>query len=226
MGTLYPFVMQKYVHEAASKCFAVAKNRFTYLKEALYATDVVFQRANAPMVELEKEYWSDKHQLHGHKVEVSIATGSWAMLVSNGYRGAEVDVRAIGPASDSWNREPMAGDRSIFNKFLGHLTALWEETCDEYARDVNDVYFQTCVALTNVHVRSHPPQNEDEDAHRLHLNYMKDVADKANASRQASRDKQMKKSKMQLAALRQKGKDEDSDDLDSTNDLSNSTSSD
>lgn len=52
--------------------------KFGNYPTAHYATDVTFQQANCPSVNIqeEKKYYSGKHKLYGFKVEVSVLANS------------------------------------------------------------------------------------------------------------------------------------------------------
>ncbi|KAH9089807.1 hypothetical protein LEN26_019049 [Aphanomyces euteiches] len=95
--TLHPCLMQKYVDSVAEKWsmsrLASTGHRFTNFPHALYATDVTFQQTNAPSGSYadKKLYFSGKHHLYGHKVEVSVLPCEFALGCSAYAKGSVAD---------------------------------------------------------------------------------------------------------------------------------------
>ncbi|ETV95587.1 hypothetical protein H310_11022 [Aphanomyces invadans] len=105
------------------------------------------------------------------------AIARWAVLVDKSYQGIQHQVRGIIPSKKPAHgildfeqlreNDRIASDRAIVESFFGRLKLLWGVCSDTYRWDRNnyDMLVQTCVALTNVHVRFHPLRSEDGDAY-------------------------------------------------------------
>ncbi|RLO02962.1 hypothetical protein DYB28_004683, partial [Aphanomyces astaci] len=67
--------------------------RFKNFPAARYAMDVTFQRTNVPTgaYEEKKLYYSGKHSLYGHEVEVSVVTNGFAIDCTKFYKGSMSD---------------------------------------------------------------------------------------------------------------------------------------
>ncbi|RHY68737.1 hypothetical protein DYB34_009084 [Aphanomyces astaci] len=249
---MHPYLLRKYVHGMASKWsmheLAANGTRFEHYPYARYATDVTFQQTNVPVGSYaeKKLYYSGKHHLYGHKVEVSVLpnglainctsyhkgsvsdkaifddnldfhrtnltkhpsememtdTGGhveqWAVLVDKGYQGIQHEVRAVLPTKkpsggfltfdQQCTNDRIAADRVIVENYFGRLKTLWAVCGDAYRwnRKNYDVLFQTCVAITNVHIRFNPLRAEDGDANiqyvnRLNAIGLKKIKDKKKA---------------------------------------------
>ncbi|RHY91824.1 hypothetical protein DYB37_011196 [Aphanomyces astaci] len=101
----------------------------------------------------------------------------WSVLADKGYQGIQEYVRGLTPvkrprhghltmeqerANAKWS-----SDRVIVENFFGRLKRLWGLVSDKYTwkKDECNMYFQTCVALTNVHVRFNPLRNVDGEGY-------------------------------------------------------------
>ncbi|KAH9113515.1 hypothetical protein AeMF1_012296 [Aphanomyces euteiches] len=238
LNKLHPFLMKKYVNSLDEKwsmqqlqANGLTFKNFPYAK---YATDVTFQQTPIPTgsyVE-KKLYFSGKHHLYGHKVEVSVLPNGFAIncskfykgsvsdktifdenlefhttslikrlvdrhvvdaaadaetteraiLLDKGYQGAQRDLRALIPTKKPSGgsitfdqlreNDRISSDRVIVENFFGRLKTLWALCSDSYrwSRKTYDVVFQTCVALTNAHVRFHPLRVDDGEAHAQYVN--------------------------------------------------------
>ncbi|ETV98761.1 hypothetical protein H310_08828 [Aphanomyces invadans] len=86
---LHPYLVRKYIDEQGIKWtmhqLAVAGLQFETHKSDLYAVDVTFQQTTAPAVSFneKKTYFSKKHGLYGHKVEVSVGPNGLAINVTD-----------------------------------------------------------------------------------------------------------------------------------------------
>ncbi|RHY26367.1 hypothetical protein DYB32_007688 [Aphanomyces invadans] len=243
LDVLDAFLYRKFV-EAAAKTWTVTRlasmnQRFVNFPHARYATDVTFQQTNIPSGSYaeKKLFFSGKHHLYGHKVEMSVlpnglaidcsafakgsvsdkaifdgnvefhritlakkgsessmadagqeekAIAQWAALVEKGYQGIQHQVRGIIPSkkpahgsltSEQPRKYRIASDRAIVENFFGHLKTLWDVCSDTYSwnRKNYDMLVQTCVALTNVHVRFHPLRSEDGDVYAQYANRMNSI---------------------------------------------------
>ncbi|RHY23469.1 hypothetical protein DYB32_009185 [Aphanomyces invadans] len=252
LQALHTFLVKKYVTNVAEKWtmkhIVLTGNQFTNFPHARYATDVAFQRTNIPVGSYaeKKLYYSGKHSLYGHKVEVSVVPSGfaidctahfkgsvsyktifdanlgfhlchlskqadestlddqddsdatqWAVLADKGYQGIQRDVRAVLPTkkpprgvltSDNVRRnDRIASVRVVVENWFGRMKCLRAVCSDIYrwSRKSYDVVFQTCAALTNVHVRFHPLRAEDGDAHAQNVNRLMSMGDKVTKNKSA-----------------------------------------
>ncbi|ETV90146.1 hypothetical protein H310_15019 [Aphanomyces invadans] len=94
---LHPYLIRKNIDEQGVKWtmhqLAVAGHQFETYKSALYAVDVTFQQTTAPAVSFgeKKTYFSKKHGLYGHKVEVSVAPNGLAINATDCAVGSTSD---------------------------------------------------------------------------------------------------------------------------------------
>ncbi|RHY32635.1 hypothetical protein DYB32_004321 [Aphanomyces invadans] len=114
----------------------------------------------------------------------------WAVLADKGYQGIQHDLRAIIPmkkpmggiltSDELRNNDRIASDRAIVENFFGRLKTLWAVCSDTYrwSRKNYDLVFQTCLALTNVHVRLHPLRAEDGQANAQYVNRLSAIGAK------------------------------------------------
>ncbi|RHY26381.1 hypothetical protein DYB32_007665 [Aphanomyces invadans] len=263
LALLHPFLYRKFVEAPAEKWtvtrLASMNQRFVNFPHARHATDVTFQQTNIPSGSYaEKQlFFSGKHHLYGHKVEMfvllnglaidcsSFAKGSvsdkaifdgnvefhrinlakkgsesimadagqeegaianWAVLVDKGNQ-----VRGINPSKKPAHgsltceqlreNDRIASDRAIVEKFFGRLKTLWAVCSDTYRwnRKKYDMLVQTCVALTNVHVRFHPLWSEDGDAYAQYVNHMNSIGARSMKGKRNSARVYRSKRKARLA---------------------------
>ena len=102
--------------------------------------------------------------------------------MDKGYQGAQREVRALIPKKkpsgnvltfdEQRENDRISSDRVIVENFFGRLKTLWALSSDSYrwSRKKYDLVFQTCVALTNAHVRFHPLRADDGVAHAQYVN--------------------------------------------------------
>ncbi|KAF0715653.1 Aste57867_3280 [Aphanomyces stellatus] len=227
LNTLHPHFMRKYVNDVSE----------TSTTQKLVATGQQF--ANHPYVLYATDYFSKKHGLYGHKVEVSVLPNGlainctrhykgsvsdktifgenldfhvtnltkksseltmaddgddercaveWAVIADKGYQGIQHAVRAVLPFKkpvsgvltfeQERTNDRIATDRVIVENWFGRLKTLWGVCADSYRwnRQGYDVVFQTCAALTNVHVRFNPLRASDGDANAMYLNRLYGMA--------------------------------------------------
>ncbi|RLO00854.1 hypothetical protein DYB28_010362 [Aphanomyces astaci] len=94
---LHPFVMRKYVNALADKwtmlLLSTSGQRFANYPYARYATDVTSQQTNVPSGSYadKKVYYSGKHSLYGHKVELSVLPNGFAINCTKHYKGSVSD---------------------------------------------------------------------------------------------------------------------------------------
>ncbi|RHY10687.1 hypothetical protein DYB36_001509 [Aphanomyces astaci] len=138
---------------------------------------------------------------------------SWAILADKGYQGLHRNLRAITPTkrpaggvltvSEMDVNDKIASDRVIIEIFFGRLKTLWSVVGDtfKWKRDNYDIYFQSCVAFTNVHIRFMPLRAEDgHDLHRL-VNGLISTGQKKKAKRAGSVAMSRDKRKRRLSAM-------------------------
>ncbi|ETV72161.1 hypothetical protein H257_12637 [Aphanomyces astaci] len=94
---LHPFVMRKNVNALADKwtmlLLSTSGQRFANYPYACYATDVTFQQTNVPPDSYADKnvYYSGKHSLYGHKVELSVLPNGFAINCTKHYKGSVSD---------------------------------------------------------------------------------------------------------------------------------------
>ncbi|KAF0710588.1 hypothetical protein AaE_012461 [Aphanomyces astaci] len=138
---------------------------------------------------------------------------SWAILADKGYQGLHRNLRAITPTkrpaggvltvSEMDVNDKIASDRVIIENFFGRLKTLWSVVGDtfKWKRDNYDIYVQSCVAFTNVHIRFMPLRAEDgHDLHRL-VNGLISTGQKKKAKRAGSVAMSRDKRKRRLSAM-------------------------
>ncbi|KAF0708148.1 hypothetical protein AaE_013334 [Aphanomyces astaci] len=282
---LHPYLVRKYIDEQGMKWtmqqLAVAGLQFTTHKSALSAVDVTFQQTTVPAVEFgeKKTYFSKKHGLYGHKVEVSVApnglainvtdcaVGStsdiemfkanlgfhsaqlekqpndtnvsdtetlrdkfpnqWAVLADKGYQGIQEYVRGFTPVKRPPHGQltmeqeranaKLSSDRVIVENFFGRLKTLWGLVSDKYTwkRDEYNMYFQTCVALTNIHVRFNPLRNVDGEGYNQYKNRLLSIGSKIKSKNASSKAKYRENRRARIqAVLRRASTGYTSDDYD------------
>ncbi|ETV64188.1 hypothetical protein H257_18887 [Aphanomyces astaci] len=94
---VHPFFMRSYVAQLAEqwsmKNLIASGNQFKNFPFARYATDVTFQQTNTPFGSYaeKKHYYSGKHSLYGHKVEISVVPNGFAIFCTEHYKGSISD---------------------------------------------------------------------------------------------------------------------------------------
>ncbi|RQM29211.1 hypothetical protein B5M09_011706 [Aphanomyces astaci] len=94
---VHPFFMRSYVAQLAEqwsmKNLIASGNQFKNFPFARYATDVTFQQTNTPCGSYaeKKHYYSGKHSLYGHKVEISVVPNGFAIFCTEHYKGSISD---------------------------------------------------------------------------------------------------------------------------------------
>ncbi|ETV74819.1 hypothetical protein H257_10880 [Aphanomyces astaci] len=250
---LHPYLVRKYIDEQGMKWtmqqLAVAGLQFATHKSALYAVDVTFQHTTAPAVSFgeKKTYFSKKHGLYGHKVEVSVApngltinvtdcaVGStnratptsattndalrdkfpsqWSVLADKGYQGTQEYVRGFTPLKrpphgqltmeQERSNAKLSSDRVIVKNFFGRLKTLWGLASDKYTwkKDEYNMYFQMCVALTNVHIRFNPLRNVDGEGYNQYKNRLLPIGSKIKTKNSSFKAKYRKNRKARIQAV-------------------------
>ncbi|ETV92761.1 hypothetical protein H310_12991 [Aphanomyces invadans] len=247
LDVVHPYLMRKYVDANAVKWTMQEMHakgiRFETYAYGRYATDVTFQQTNIPVGSYaeKKLYYSGKHHLYGHKVEVSVLPNGmeinctrhykgsvadktifdeniefhrtnlskrpsefdmsdetvpgerhsqWAVLADKGYQGIQRDVRAVIPTrkpaggmltfEQQATNDRIATDRVVVENFFGRMKSLRAVSSDIYrwSRKNYDIIFQTCVALTNVHLRFNPLRAEDGDVNVQYVNRLNAIGSK------------------------------------------------
>ncbi|RHY68422.1 hypothetical protein DYB34_007943 [Aphanomyces astaci] len=129
----------------------------------------------------------------------------------DGYQGIQREVRAVLPtkkpiggvltADELRTNDRIASDRVIVENFFGRLKTLWSVCSDIYAwkRQNYDMLFQTCLALTNVHVRIHKLRAEDGDANTQYVNRLISIGSKIVKNKKAASRTYRSKRKVRLS---------------------------
>ncbi|RHY70349.1 hypothetical protein DYB30_013643, partial [Aphanomyces astaci] len=238
---LHPYLVRKYIDEQGMK--------------------------TAPAVSFgeKKTYFSKKHGLYGHKVEVSVApiglaikvtdcaVGSmsdfeifkanlgfhsthlekqpsdtnvsdndalrdkfpsqWSVLADKGYQGIQEYVRGFtllkrpphGQLTMEQERSnaKLSSDRVIVKNLFGRLKTLWGLASDKYTwkKDEYNMYFQMCVALTNVHIRFNPLRNVDGEAYNQYKNRLLSIGSKCKTKNSSSKAKYRENRKADIQAV-------------------------
>ncbi|ETP37585.1 hypothetical protein F442_14612 [Phytophthora nicotianae P10297] len=97
-GVIAPFLYDRFVASVANKFtmeqLVLGGNTFDHHPYPRYATDVTFQQSNMPSGKMKERasYYSAKHHLHGHKVEVSVLPNGLALNCTKHYLGIKADI--------------------------------------------------------------------------------------------------------------------------------------
>ncbi|RHY57870.1 hypothetical protein DYB30_009510 [Aphanomyces astaci] len=96
--------------------------------------------------------------------------------------------------------DDIATDRVMVENFFGRLKTLWAVCGDIYRwnRKNYDAFFQTCVAVTNVHIRFNPLRDEDGDANMQYINRLRTIGSKKIRDKKKSQHKYREKRKTRL----------------------------
>ncbi|KAG6595899.1 succinyl-CoA:3-ketoacid coenzyme A transferase [Phytophthora cinnamomi] len=138
---------------------------------------------------------------------------SWAVLADKGYQGLACDFRAVTP----YKRAPsqtltleqvatngrIAHDRILVDNYFGRLCTLWYICADKYRWDEDkyDVYFQTCVALTNFHIRANPLHREDGDNYARYLQRLREIGESITVNRRETQQRYRENRRNRIATL-------------------------
>ncbi|RHY42117.1 hypothetical protein DYB34_009546 [Aphanomyces astaci] len=137
----------------------------------------------------------------------------WAILADKGYQGLHRRMRAITPAkrapgglltmSDMEYNDNIATDRVIVENYFGRLKTLWAIVNESYTwkRENYDLYLQTCVALTNCHIRFSPLRVDDSHERNRYLNALMSSSEKKKAKRAVAVKKHREKRKLRLGTF-------------------------
>ncbi|RQM30116.1 hypothetical protein B5M09_007608 [Aphanomyces astaci] len=138
---------------------------------------------------------------------------AWALLADKGYQGLHRRVRAITPAknpagsmlshAELVRNDKIASDRVIMENCFGRLKTLWSIASDKYAwkRENYDMFFQACVALTNVHIKCLPLREDDEHDHNRYVNRLLALGERTKDKRTNSATKSRDRRKQRLSLL-------------------------
>ncbi|RHY45295.1 hypothetical protein DYB38_000806 [Aphanomyces astaci] len=141
---------------------------------------------------------------HPSEMEMTDTDGrveQWAVLADKGYQGIQHEVRAVLPTKkpsggfltfdQQCTNDRIATDRVVVENYFCRLNTLWAVCGDAYRwnRKNYDVLFQTCVAITNVHIRFNPLRAEDVDANTQYVNRLNTIGLKKKKAQQKYREK-------------------------------------
>ncbi|ETV72973.1 hypothetical protein H257_12297 [Aphanomyces astaci] len=155
-------------------------HQFANFQFVRYVTDVTFQQTNVPSgsyVE-KKTYFSGKHSQYGHKVEVPVLPNGFAINSDKRYQGIQRVVRAVLP------KKKLAGGILTLEDVRSNITL--QAITYRWSRDNYDVLFQTCMALTNVHIRLHPLRADDGEVYSQYINRMSSIGSKKDKGKKTS----------------------------------------
>ncbi|ETV95585.1 hypothetical protein H310_11020 [Aphanomyces invadans] len=133
LDVLHPFLYRKFVEAAAEKWrmtrLASMNQRFVNFPHARYATDVTFQQTNIPSGSYaeKKLFFSGKHHLYGHKVEMSVLPNGLAIYCSAFAKGSVLD-KAIFEGNVEFHRINLAKKGSDDVLVRGRTSALGSYT--------------------------------------------------------------------------------------------------
>ncbi|RHY23705.1 hypothetical protein DYB32_009084 [Aphanomyces invadans] len=136
----------------------------------------------------------------------------WAVLADKGCQRIQDCVRGLTPVKrpphglltmeqEVANAE-LSSDRVVEN-FFGRLKTLWGLASDKYAwkKEEYNMYFQTYVALTNVHVRFNPLRSVDGEGYNQNKNRLLSIGGKlkTRALSMKAKYRENRKAKIQAA---------------------------
>ncbi|KAE8889088.1 hypothetical protein PF004_g3942 [Phytophthora fragariae] len=190
---LYGTFVSELVEKATMEKLVLSGKTFKYFPCARYATDVTFQQANRPVgnhneaIAYFRVSTTCAKKLPGevHLADEGPMRGTypneWAVLTEKGYQGLGADFRAIHPKrhqrmqpsslEDMRQNDNISHDRVIVENYFGRLKTLWSVCADKWRWDEKscDLFFRTCVALTNAHVRLRPLRAEEGDDYQRYV---------------------------------------------------------
>ncbi|RHY25391.1 hypothetical protein DYB32_008351 [Aphanomyces invadans] len=137
----------------------------------------------------------------------------WALLADKGYQGIQEYVRGFTPLKrpphgqltleqDRANAK-LSSDRVIVENSFGRLKTLWGLVSDKFTwkKDEYNMYFQTCVALTNVHIRFNPLRNVDGEGYNQYKNRLLSIGSKIKTRNSSSKAKYRENRKARVHAV-------------------------
>ncbi|ETL88566.1 hypothetical protein L917_12362, partial [Phytophthora nicotianae] len=138
---------------------------------------------------------------------------SWCVLADKGYQGLADAFRVITPIKkrplqqltldEGRTNDRIAHDRVIVENYFGRLTTLWAMCSDKYRLDENnsDMFFRSCVALTNFHVRILPLRDEDGENYSNYLKRLQLLGNEMRAKRLEVQRRYREKRRMRLRGM-------------------------
>ncbi|KAF0710107.1 hypothetical protein AaE_012646, partial [Aphanomyces astaci] len=142
---------------------------------------------------------------------------SWALLADKGYQGLYCHMRAITPAkrpaggllpvSEMPANDRIASDRVVVEIFFGRLKTLWTIMSESYSWK-RDHFFQTCVALTNVHIPFLPLRDLAGEDFTRYENRLLSLGDRIKSKRAGSMAKYREKRKHRMSIILPPGNSE------------------
>ncbi|ETV82686.1 hypothetical protein H257_05252 [Aphanomyces astaci] len=137
----------------------------------------------------------------------------WSVLADRGYQGIQEYVRGFTPLKRPPHGQltmeqeranvKLSSDRVIVENFFGRLKTLWGLASDKYTwkKDEYNMYFQTCVALTNVHIRFNPLRNMDGEGYNQYKNRLLSIGSKIKTKNSSSKAKYRENRKARIQAV-------------------------
>ncbi|KAF0726311.1 hypothetical protein Ae201684P_001162 [Aphanomyces euteiches] len=144
---------------------------------------------------------------------VEIFSNQWIVLADKGYQGLANRLRAVTPVKRlpgsilSMEHEQLnadiATDRVIVENYFGRLKTLWSVANDIYSwkRENYDMFIQTCIALTNVHIRFLPLRSDDGQNYNQYINRLMAIGAKMVEKRASTTQKYLRKRKPRLDSI-------------------------
>ncbi|OWZ11213.1 hypothetical protein PHMEG_00015800 [Phytophthora megakarya] len=143
---LEPYMCDTFVKDEETRWtmreLTLTRSTFKHFPCARYATDVTFQHSERPIGNFNeaKTFYSGKHHLYGHKVEVSVLPknlggeadlndegpaqdrfkNDWAILVDKRYQGLQRGFRTIPPKKKARGAPPISADENRENDRISH----------------------------------------------------------------------------------------------------------
>jgi hypothetical protein len=153
----------------------------------------------------------------------------WAILVDKGYQGVQDYIRGIHPIkkqpnrrlsrSDEESNKTISSDRIIVENYFGRLCTLWGICSNKFrwSRDLYDMIFKACVALTNVHIRRNSLRSNDGDHYNRCRNRLHHIGVDGRNKRNAASTLYRTRRRLRLeATFTNAGSGSDVDDFDIT----------
>ncbi|RHZ09891.1 hypothetical protein DYB26_008878 [Aphanomyces astaci] len=130
---------------------------------------------------------------HPREMEMTDTDGrveQLTVLADKGYQGIQHEC----------TNDRIATHRVVVENYFGRLKTLWAVCGDAYRwnRKNYDVLFQTCVAITNVHIRFNPLHAEDGDANIQYVNRLNAIGLKKIKDKKKAQQKYREKRKTRL----------------------------
>lgn len=125
----------------------------------------------------------------------------WAILVDKGYQGLQRRFHTIQPKKKARGAPPLCGaeleendrishDRVIVENFFGRLEKWWGVCSQKWTWDRNtyNMYFRSCVAITNYHISCNPLHRDDTVFHRRHESSLIQIRAEEEEARKRKRE--------------------------------------